>query len=209
MSNILIIKGPELYKNKYISSLREKTEHSIKTLNFTTINNQVPTEDNNPDLVLVDLETNINLPQLIHYFKGKKVKIAVSASDTSEASIKDLFMLNIQGYLFHKMEISEVNDAFDYILKGLTYVHPNLSTILLKDYRKMMEINRPDDLLSQREWEILELITKAHTNKQMADELHISDSTVKNHVNSILKKFNVSDRTNAVLKAIKNNWVSL
>ena len=62
--------------------------------------------------------------------------------------------------------------------------------------------------LSAREVEILEAIASGLTNRGVADALSISEQTVKNHVTSILRKLAANDRTQAVLLALKNQWLS-
>jgi DNA-binding NarL/FixJ family response regulator len=63
--------------------------------------------------------------------------------------------------------------------------------------------------LSQREMEILEYVTKGLINKEIARLLGISQQTVKNHMTSILKKLNVSDRTQAAVMALRRGWVRI
>lgn len=62
--------------------------------------------------------------------------------------------------------------------------------------------------LSPREAEVLDAIAHGLTNKGVAEALSISEQTVKNHVTSILRKLAVNHRTQAVLHALKNNWIS-
>jgi DNA-binding NarL/FixJ family response regulator len=63
--------------------------------------------------------------------------------------------------------------------------------------------------LSEREAEVLSCVVKGESNKEIASELGISHQTVKNHVTSILRKFGVEDRTQAVVYALKRGWVGL
>jgi DNA-binding NarL/FixJ family response regulator len=63
--------------------------------------------------------------------------------------------------------------------------------------------------LSARETEILQAIAQGLTNKGVAEQLSISEATVKNHVTSILRKLAVNGRTQAVLFALKQNWISI
>ena len=86
-----------------------------------------------------------------------------------------------------------------------------LSPVLLNDYIKTTynKVKRPNGILTEREWEILEQIVKGNKNSDIAEKLFMSEKTVKNHLLSIFKKLNVTDRTNAVLLAVKNNWFAL
>ncbi len=67
--------------------------------------------------------------------------------------------------------------------------------------------NTKEDGLTERETEVLGLIGKGMTNKEIAKKLFLSEKTVKNHLNNIFKKIEVADRTNAALYAIKNGIV--
>ena len=63
--------------------------------------------------------------------------------------------------------------------------------------------------LTARELEILDCIARGLSNKEMAAQLSISDQTVKNHITSLLRKLGVSDRTQAVLHAVRQGWVTI
>ena len=62
--------------------------------------------------------------------------------------------------------------------------------------------------LTPREGEILDYIARGYINKQIADKLSISEQTVKNHMSSILRKLDASDRTQAVVLAMQYGWIS-
>jgi DNA-binding NarL/FixJ family response regulator len=71
------------------------------------------------------------------------------------------------------------------------------------------EPGSPFHPLSEREMEVLECVVQGLSNKEIASLLGISHQTVKNHVTSILRKFGVEDRTQAVVYALKHGWVQL
>lgn len=75
--------------------------------------------------------------------------------------------------------------------------------------RSYSEPGSPFHPLSEREMEVLECVVKGMSNKEIAGLLGISHQTVKNHVTSILRKFGVEDRTQAVVYALKLGWVQL
>jgi len=74
---------------------------------------------------------------------------------------------------------------------------------------KFSDPSKPYLPLSAREMEVLKLVTRGMSNKEVAQSLGISHQTVKNHVTSILRKLSVEDRTQAALYALKRGWVRL
>jgi two-component system response regulator DegU len=75
--------------------------------------------------------------------------------------------------------------------------------------RSYSEPGSPFHPLSDREMEVLVLVVEGKSNKEIASLLGISHQTVKNHITSILRKFGVEDRTQAVVYALKRGWVKL
>jgi DNA-binding NarL/FixJ family response regulator len=75
--------------------------------------------------------------------------------------------------------------------------------------RSYSEPGSPFHPLSEREMEVLSCVVHGMSNKEIAGQLMISHQTVKNHVTSILRKFGVEDRTQAVVYALKHGWVKL
>jgi DNA-binding NarL/FixJ family response regulator len=69
--------------------------------------------------------------------------------------------------------------------------------------------NSPKLPLSVREIEVLDCVAQGLSNKEIADELFITEQTVKNHMTSVLRKLDVNDRVQAVLCAVRNGWISI
>lgn len=79
------------------------------------------------------------------------------------------------------------------------YIKP-LIQVAMESEKKKANIG-----LTEREYEVLSLLGNGMSNKEIARKLFLSEKTVKNHLNSIFKKIDVNDRTNAALYAVKNN----
>ncbi|MFS0674169.1 response regulator transcription factor [Ornithinibacillus sp. 179-J 7C1 HS] len=210
MCNITIIKEKDLVRDIIVEKLEENLpEHSWTALD----SNQFQKKENfiQSDLVIIDLNTNINIQAAIDNFIEQNIRVAIWASDLDDNLLRELFRYGLHGYFYNGMELSELIFATKSMLNDQQYIHPKLSTVLLDDYVKLTRNKpiRPAGILTEQEWKVLEELGKGLNNCSIAKELYISTRTVNNHVSSILKKLHVSDRTNAVIKAIKNNWITL
>ncbi|HEX9116773.1 MAG TPA: response regulator transcription factor [Anaerolineae bacterium] len=109
------------------------------------------------------------------------------------------------GYLLKDTDGQELRRAIKSAVSGQLILSPRAITRLLRDFRPpVLSI-----ALTEREKEVLTLMARGYPNKQIAEELHISDPTVKSHIGSILSKLGVASRTQAVLVALRQGLVSL
>jgi DNA-binding NarL/FixJ family response regulator len=106
-----------------------------------------------------------------------------------------------QAYILKGMSHNELVNAIRMVHSGLKYIPPSVS--------KSLAERPPHSELSARELEVLELIVKGHSNREIGEALGISEATVKWHVNIILSRLNVSDRTQATVAALQRGIVHL
>jgi DNA-binding NarL/FixJ family response regulator len=101
----------------------------------------------------------------------------------------------------------------EYVVSDSVLERPQVTARVLKQFRDLeasQEAVEPLFVpLSTREVEILDYIAHGQSNRNIARLLEISDQTVKNHITSILRKLAVNDRTQAVIYALRNNWIKL
>ncbi len=101
----------------------------------------------------------------------------------------------------------------NYVIDDNVLAKSQVASWLLKQFDQISAFGgSPDELfvpLSPREMEILQLIARGYSNKEIAHELGISRQTVKNHMTSILRKLSVNDRTQAALYALRRGWIRL
>jgi two-component system, NarL family, response regulator DegU len=116
------------------------------------------------------------------------------------------------GYLPHCSKKEELISAIERIESEDYYIHKDLVNILYSEYLK--KIRHPHPLnenssiqLTKREWDILLQMTEGFSNDIIAQNLNIRVNTAKNHVSSILRKLQVTNRNAAVVKAIQFKWV--
>lgn len=174
------------------------------------------------DIVLIDISSNTQdglseIHRLIESFPSSTIVI-LSAQEEENLAIQAL-RIGAKGFLLKEMNVELFIDAINAIHAGNIWYHPNVLQQLLVNYVEMEkklttqsfaspdEVIRPLHLLTKRECEVLQLLSEGYSNEGIAKALDVAESTVKNHVASILRKMNVSDRTVAAITAIKNRWV--
>jgi DNA-binding NarL/FixJ family response regulator len=101
----------------------------------------------------------------------------------------------------------------EYLLSDSVLERPQVTERVLRQFRELAAARVGVEPLfvplSSREVEILDYIARGHSNKAIARALTISDQTVKNHITSVLRKLAVNDRTQAVIYALRHNWIKL
>ena len=166
-----------------------------------------------PDLALID----VRMPEMDGLSTCRAVKQECPATSvilvTMHANPEYLFealKAGAAGYVLKDVSQRELISAVQKVLHGESILNQELVARLLQ--RLASETQSREDLpagrLSPREREVLELLTKGQTNREIARKLTVSVSTVKIHVEHILAKLGVSDRTQAAVRAIETGLVS-
>lgn|SRR5690625_173352 len=172
------------------------------------------------DVILMDVNILMeNKEKIKEIIEQQDMKVIVLANQGEESIVTEAVKIGVHGFLMKEMDKLSFVQAIQTVKNGDAYIHPNATHNLVEDYRKLIEgekngkveatLERPYHLYTKRECEILQLLTDGQTNRKIAETLSISEKTVKNHVSSLFKKMQVNDRTQAVVTAIRNNWVQL
>ncbi|MBD2463491.1 response regulator transcription factor [Oscillatoria sp. FACHB-1407] len=160
--------------------------------------------EHQPDVTLMDLR----MPQvggveaitaICAEFKSARI-IVLTTYDGDEDIYRGL-QAGAKGYLLKDSKPDELLDAIRIVHRGQQYIPPDVGAKLVQ------RMGNPE--LSERELEVLRSMAQGMTNQDIAAALNIGESTVKSHVNRILGKLGVSDRTQAVIIAVKRGIVSL
>ena len=116
------------------------------------------------------------------------------------------------GYLLKDIGVHDLVEAIKTVYKGDSVLHPTIAKKVLKKFRSNKEEpskEKESDLLSERESTVLKLAAKGMSNNAMAQELHLSVSTIESHLRAIFNKLGVGSRTEAVIEAMKRGWLAL
>lgn len=159
-----------------------------------------------PDLLITDY----NLPDddgltLVRRVKQKypKMKIIVLSMHDEGHLIKEILKEGIDGYILKKDSQDELVNAVYAVKNDKVYLSSDVNTMLMKG----LNGNQEQKLLTDREREILKLIAKEYTNKQMAEELFISERTVETHRKNIFRKTGTNNLVGLIKFAYANNLI--
>ncbi|MEQ9373581.1 MAG: response regulator transcription factor [Imperialibacter sp.] len=132
-----------------------------------------------------------------------EVKILIMSMHDEGHLVKEILKEGIKGYLLKKDSQKELIAALDQIRAGRTYLSNEINTLLIQN------LQNPDEgkLLTEREREILKLIAKEYTNKDIAEELFISERTVETHRKNIFRKTKTNSLVGLIKFAYANNLV--
>lgn len=164
-----------------------------------------------PDVILLDINMpNMNGLQVLEEMKKNKIDTKVlilTIHNEIEYLVKAVDM-GVDGYVLKDSNSNVLKEAITTVYKEESYIQPSL-TPLLREKLSDTEKKRKSTNLTKRELQVIELLGEGLYNKEIAELLFISEKTVKNHVSSIFKKIGVTDRTQAVVYAIKNNIIDV
>ena len=169
-------------------------------------------DDVNPDVLLLDINMpKMNGLEVLQNLKERKskVKVLVLTVHNETEYLMKAVDIGINGYVLKDSESSELKKAIFAIAEGENYIQPSLIPAL---NNKMIEKNEDElkiDSLTKREVQVLKELAVGKFNRDIAKEMEISERTVKNHISSIFKKLDVTDRTQAAVFAIKNNLIKI
>jgi DNA-binding NarL/FixJ family response regulator len=130
-----------------------------------------------------------------------KIRFIVLTTYDGDEDIHRALEAGAQAYLLKGMSHNDLVNAIRKVHAGLKYIPASVS--------KSLAERPPHSELSARELEVLELIVKGHSNREIGEALGISEATVKWHVNLILSRLNVTDRTQATVAALQRGIVHL
>lgn len=166
----------------------------------------------NPDILLLDINmpkmNGLEVLQKIKALKWNTRVLVLTVHNEVEYLLKAVD-IGVNGYLLKDSESAELKKAILSVVNGEDYIQPSLIPVLNAKMIDRDKENEKLEKLTKREIQVLKLLSIGKLNRQVAEEMKISERTVKNHVSSIFKKIEVKDRTQAAVFAIRNNLINI
>ena len=170
-------------------------------------------EEQSPDVVVMDLAMpSMNGMEATRRILASKPECAVAilSMHLDESYVLGSLKAGAKGYLLKDSLRAEVVDAIRAVSQGRSFLTRKVSRILQEDYVSRLQqrgLEDRYDLLTDREREILQLIAEGHTNKDVANNLNISPTTVETHRTHILQKLDLHSIPELILYAVRKGIV--
>lgn len=168
-----------------------------------------------PDVAIID----IAMPKLDGIEATKQIKtlypaiaVLILTAYDDDQFVFSLLEAGAAGYLLKSVRGSELIEAVRAVYVGESVLHPAIARKVLNRFVPVSgqpQRQKPAEVVSEREMEILKLATRGLSNQDIANELRLSLRTVQAHLGHIFNKLQVGSRTEAVVRALKDGWITL
>ncbi len=167
-----------------------------------------------PDAILMDIEMpKCDGLEATRQIKREMphIKIIILTVVEDNETVFEAIKSGAQGYLLKDLEVYQLFDMIEGLRKGNAPLSGGIAAKILDEFSKpsrdQHEKNNDVEELSQREQDILQLLVEGKTNKEIADELVITENTVKTHLANILDKLHLQNRIQAAVYAVRKGLV--
>jgi DNA-binding NarL/FixJ family response regulator len=169
------------------------------------------TEELAPDVVLMDVRmprvNGIEAARQIREISPSTKILMLTVSD-EEDDLYQAIKAGANGYLLKEISVEEVAEAIRAVAQGQSLISPYMASKLLNEFNSLAKRAEERDQylaprLTSREMDVLRHVARGMSNREIADNLFISENTVKNHVRNILEKLHLHSRMEAVMYAMR------
>ena len=165
-----------------------------------------------PDVVLMDLvmpgmdgvETTRRVKQV-----SPSSRVIVLTSFADDDKVFPAIKAGAISYLLKDISPEDLAHAIRAAQRNEAVLHPEVAAKLMQEFSAPRGAEAPVEQLTEREMDVLRLIARGKSNKEIADTLIISEKTVKTHVSNILSKLHLADRTQAAIYALRQRLVPM
>lgn len=201
---LLIADGNYLVRQGLISILRDQSDYEIigETDSFEEVIPLIEKEKPEGILIGISLQSGSGL-SLIREIRTSFPRLKIVVIDTKEDinEIVAILKLGAQGYILKQCDRQEILDALRTVFGGKTFFCHNVISL-----NKSIESEKTV-LVSERELQVLALISEGLTNKEIAGRIFISEHTVATHRKNLMRKFDANNNVDLVIKAIKERII--
>ena len=214
MIKILVVDDHALFRKGLVSLLEDLPEFKVVGEASNGCEAIEAAKTLEPDLIFMD----INMPECDGLEATKKIKeilpsikIVMLTASEEDQYLFEAMKIGAQGYLLKDLELKQFLELLQTISKGEAILSSTMATKIFKEFNKNENESKTADSsvdeLTDRETTILKYVAEGFLNKEIADQLGISENTVKIHLRNILEKLHLKNRIQAAVYAVRQGIV--
>jgi len=211
---LLIVHRNRLFRECLRSVLDESGSLAVFELDHTDPEHREHLADDPPDVVLIDSNLPDSPLELVRHVQthAARTKIMLLVHTVAQENLMECIAAGVHGCVLEDASLGELQAGIERVMAGETFCSPELVHVLFErlsnaSSRGRWQKHAKSVGLTPRELEIVYLISRRLSNKQIARRLSVSLYTIKNHVHNIIEKLQVSDRYAAVEYAQRQRWL--
>lgn len=168
-----------------------------------------------PDVILMDIRMpKMDGVQCTKIIKENypQIKIIILTTFDDDEYVYNALKFGASGYLLKGVSMDELENAVRTVYNGRAMINPDIATKVLKLFSRMAQSdytipvgNKGVEALTKTEWKIIAQVGTGAANKEIAENLKLSDGTVRNYLSTILSKLELRDRTQLAIWAVQTN----
>ena len=197
---ILIVDDHDIVRRGLAMLMSRREDFNVVGEAGTAADAVLRAKELSPDVVVMDIRlpdgTGIEACRDIRA-ANPDIKVLMLTSYSDEEAVMGSIMAGASGYLLKEIRSQEILDAVSRVSQGQSLLDPAVTAKVLERVRRGNPEDEQWNQLTEHEKQILALITEGKTNKEISQNVHLSDKTVKNYVSNILSKLEVSRRSQA------------
>jgi len=169
-------------------------------------------EELNPDVILMDLVMpGVDGIEAIHHIASRQeqARILVLTSFAGDDKVFPAIKAGALGYLLKDSDPADLLQAIQQVHRGEPSLHPVIASKVLQEMQRPSRRPPTPDPLTDRELQVLRLVAKGLGNQEIAEQLVVTEATVRSHVSNILSKLHLANRVQATLYALQEGLTSL
>lgn len=207
---VLIVDDHEMVREGHMSMLRSEPDFEVVGQTGHGEEVAVLVETSKPDVVLLDTRLpDISGVEVCRRLTRKhpEVAVVILTTYTDVELVEECLQAGARGYVVKDVERFSLKESIRAVHRGQAVLAPQVAGQLIDRMRKgTLEEKRPAGL-SASQVAILRLISRGHSNREIAADVHLSENTVKSHVQEIFRKLGVRNRVEAAILAGKSGWI--
>lgn len=204
MKKINIYNGNQIVSKGLVSFIEAIGGYQITE--FTDGLNKETFQNNTPDITIIDYASdNFDFKDLMFLLENKQSKVVAITPMRDKNTFVNAINLGVHAHILNCCDFGEVKMSLQEVVEGKRFFCGKILDVVNED-----ETSRGCEpvSLSERELEIIKYIAEGHTNKEIADQLHLSTHTVNTHRKNITSKLGVKNTAGIVIYAVRSNLIS-